>query len=178
MEVIVTMTAQDVLDSYKDNGLSEKRRNRAQATNSQMPKSGTFSKLAYPKFKNEKTGEEVPYPVLVVVDKSGKEIGNIAIGTILQQISTGKARQVRRATSEYVNKWFHAGRPLSEIAGLTEAEQVANLIGKSFTTKEMRDQVIGKLEFDNENKVIMYATEAEAVSAIDTKDCYKITVID
>ena len=173
MEQIVTMTAEDVLKAYTEKGLSTKRLNRAQATNTQMPKAGTFSKLGFATFKNPKTEVETPYPVLYVIDAKGKEIGTIAVGTVLQQISSGKARQVKRVDSEYVGKWFHAGRPLSSIPGLTETEQVAGLIGASFKTIEKRDERVGKLEFKDE-KVVMFETEAEAISATELKDCYQI----
>lgn len=173
---VVKVTAEQVIEAYKAAGLTEKRLNRAQATNTQMPNSGKFTELSFATFKDDK-GVERKYPVLVVVNKDGKKIGTVAIGTILQQISTGKARLIRNEKSDYVGQWFHAGKPLNAIDGMTEAEQVANLIGKSFTAKEKKDTVIPKINIVD-GKPVFYADEATAVLAVENKDCYSFNILD
>ena len=112
-----------------------------------------------------------------MVDDKGKEIGNVAIGTIRQQKATGKARKVTRETSEFFNKYFHAGANISTIEGANELEQVSNLIGKSFTTKELVDLPVPKIVL-KDKKVVMYDTEQEAIEAIEAKTCYQFTILD
>lgn len=173
----IKLTAEEILKAYVDAGLSTKRQNRAQATNTQMPAKGTFAKLDFSTYTTEK-GEKIKYPVLVVMDANGKEIGNIAVGTILQQISANKARKVTRVTSDYVGKWFHASRPLSVIPGNSEIEQISGLIGRTFVTKEKRDQVVSKIVLTAEGKAVLYDTETEALNAVENKDCYQIVLND
>lgn len=172
----IKLTAVEVLEAYKNAGLTEKRLNRAQATNTQMPSSGKFHSLDFATFKDDQ-GVERKYPVLIVVDAKGKKIGTVAVGTILQQISTGKARQIKNESSEYKGQWFHAGKPLSSIPGMNEAEQVANLIGRSFKATEKRDTVIPKINIVN-NKPVFYTDEPTAVLAVENKDCYLIAITD
>jgi len=172
----IKLSAEQVLEAYKSAGLSEKRLNRAQATNTQMPSSGKFQELGFSSFKDEK-GVERKYPVLVVVNKDGKKIGNIAVGTIMQQVSTGKARLIRNEKSDYFGQWFHAGKALNTVEGMTEAEQVSNLLGKSFTAKEKKDCTIPKINIVD-GKPVFYSDEATAVAAVENKDCYLINILD
>lgn len=176
MEKVVVLTPEQVKAFYKDVlNVTEKRMNRAEATQTTMPKSGTFARLDKAVYKDEK-GKETLYPVLVVIDKNGKEIGNIAVGTLRQQKASGKARKVTRDTSEYVGKYFHAGLNLNDLPGSNELEQVSNLLGKSFTTKEIPDLEVPKINLTADGKVIMYDTEAEAIAAIEAKTCYQFKI--
>lgn len=175
-EKIIPMTAEQVKDFYKQTLMAtDKRLNRAEATQQTMPKAGTFARLDKGTYKDAVTGKETLFPVLVVIDKNGKEIGNVAVGTIKQQKATGKARKVTRETSEYNGKYFHAGASITNLIGANELEQVSNLIGKSFTTKELLDLAVPKVTIVNE-KVVMYDTEAEAIQAIEAKTCYQFNI--
>ena len=172
----IKLTPEAVIEAYKNAGLGEKRLNRAQQTNTQMPTAGKFQELSFSSFKDDK-GIERKYPVLVVVNKDGKKIGNVAVGTIMQQVSTGKARLIRNDKSEYFGQWFHAGKALNSIDGMTEAEQVANLIGKSFTAKEKKDTIIPKINIVD-GKPVFYSDEETAIKAVETKDCYVFNILD
>ena len=170
----ILLTVEQIHQFYADN-FSEKRVQRAQRNNSNVPTEGTFVELSKAVYKSE-DGTENVYPVIKVVDKNGVLIGEIAMGTLLQQKSAGKARKITRESSEYVGKYFHVGTPISRFNGLNEIDIVSGLLGKSFKAKVLPDTIVPAVKIVN-NKPVMYDTEADAVAAVDTKDCYKITIL-
>ena len=174
---VITMSTEQVLDAMKKMNLGDKRIARAERSNNTIPTKGIFAQLDKEVAKMPKG--DINYPVIRITDAKGKNIGFISFATIFQQKSAGKARKVGAAnTNGYAGKYFHAGAPVSQLDGTSEAEQIANLMGKKFTAKLLSDVVIPALNFTEDNKVIMYNTEEEALLAVSTKDCYQFTVID
>lgn len=178
MTEIVALSVEQIVDAFKTAGVSEKRLNRLQRTNIQTPLKGTFSELIFLSFKTD-AGVELKYPALSVTDKDGKVVGNVAVGTILQGESIGKARKIsQNNTNGFAGKWFHATKPISLIPGTSEAEQISNLIGRSYTAKQKPNTIIAKIAIDENNKPIFYETEDEAIAAVTNKDCYLFTLVD
>ena len=170
----ILLTVEQIHQFYADN-FSEKRVQRAERNNSSIPGGGIFYELGYSVFKTEE-GKEIKYPVIKVANDNGKVIGEIALGTLLQQKSANKARKITRESSEYVGKWFHAGTPINDFDGLNELEIVAGLLGKKFKTTVLKDVRVPAIKIVN-GKPVMYDTEEDALKAIDVKDCYKITIL-
>ena len=173
MDAII-LTVEQIHQFYADN-FSEKRVQRAERNNSSIPGGGIFYELGYSVFKTEE-GKEIKYPVIKVANDNGKVIGEIAVGTLMQQKSANKARKITRESSEYVGKWFHAGTQINEFEGLNEMEIIANLLGKKFKTSVLKDVRVPAVKIVN-NKPVMYDTEEAALQAVDVKDCYKITIL-
>ena len=173
MDAII-LTVEQIHQFYADN-FSEKRVQRAERNNSSIPGGGIFYELGYSVFKTEE-GKEIKYPVIKVANDNGKVIGEIAVGTLMQQKSANKARKITRESSEYVGKWFHAGTQINEFEGLNEMEIIANLLGKKFKTSVLKDVRVPAVKIVD-NKPVMYDTEEAALQATDIKDCYKITIL-
>ena len=170
----ILLTVEQIHQFYKDN-FSEKRVQRAERNNSTVPSGGVFYELGKSVYKAEDGSENV-YPVIKIANDNGKVIGEIALGTLLQQKSTNKARKITRESSEYVGKWFHVGTPINDFDGLNELEIVAGLLGKKFKTTVLKDVKVPAIKIVN-GKPVMYDTEEAAVQAVDIKDCYKITIL-
>ena len=170
----ILLTPEQIVEFYSTN-FTKKRTERAQRNNSNVPNEGTFVELSKSVYKAE-NGTENVYPVLKVADKNGVLIGEIAIGTLMQQKSAGKARKITRESSEYVGKYFHVGTPISRFNGLNEIDIVAGLLGKSFKAKAMPDTIVPAIKIVD-NKPVMYDTESDAIAAVDTKDCYQFTIL-
>ena len=170
----ILLTVEQVHQFYKDN-FGEKRVQRAERNNSTVPGGGVFYELAKSVYKTE-DGKENEYPVIRVANDNGKVIGEIALGTLMQQKSANKARKITRESSEYVGKWFHVGTPINDFDGLNELEIVAGLLGKKFKTVVLKDVKVPAIKIVN-GKPVMYDTEEDAVQAVDIKDCYKITIL-
>lgn len=173
MDAII-LTVEQIHQFYKDN-FKEKRVQRAERNNSNVPTEGTFVELSKAVYKSEDGSENV-YPVIKVADKNGKVIGEIAIGTLMQQKSAGKARKITRESSEYVGKYFHVGTPISRYNGLNEIDIVSGLLGKSFKAKSLPDTIVPAIKIVN-GKPVMYENEAAAIAATDLKDCYQFTIL-
>ena len=173
MDAII-LTVEQIHQFYKDN-FKEKRVQRAERNNSTVPGGGTFYELAKSIYKAEDGSENV-YPVIRITNDNGKVIGEIALGTLLQQKSANKARKITRESSEYVGKWFHVGTAINDFDGLNEIEIVAGLLGKKFKTTVLKDVKVPAVKIVN-GKPVMYDTEEAAVQAVDIKDCYKITIL-
>ena len=173
MDAII-LTVEQIHQFYKDS-FKEKRVQRAERNNSTIPAGGVFYKLDKSVYKAEDGSENV-YPVIKIANDNGKIIGEIAIGTLLQQKSANKARKITRESSEYVGKWFHVGTPINDFDGLNELEIIANLLGKKFKASVLKDVRVPAVKIVN-NKPVMYDNEADAIAAVDTKDCYKITIL-
>ena len=173
MDAII-LTSEQVADFYTAN-FTKKRAERAQRNNSNVPTEGTFVELSKAVYKSEDGSENV-YPVIKVADKNGAIIGEIAIGTLMQQKSAGKARKITRESSEYVGKYFHVGTPISRYNGLNEIDIVSGLLGKSFKAKSLPDTIVPAIKIVN-GKPVMYETEETAIAAVDTKDCYQFTIL-
>lgn len=173
MDAII-LTVEQIHQFYKDN-FSEKRVARAERNNSTIPSGGVFYELSKSVFKTE-DGKENVYPVIKIANDNGKIIGEIALGTLLQQKSANKARKITRESSEYVGKWFHAGTQINEFEGLNEMEIIAGLLGKKFKTSILKDVKVPAVKIVD-NKPVMYDTEEDALKAVDVKDCYKITIL-
>ena len=170
----ILLTVEQIHEFYTAN-FSEKRVARAERNNSTIPSAGTFFELGKSVYKAENGSENV-YPVIKIANDNGKVIGDIALGTLLQQKSANKARKITRESSEYVGKWFHAGTPINEFEGLNEMEIIANLLGKKFKASVLKDVRVPAVKIVN-NKPVMYDTEEAALQAVDVKDCYKITIL-
>ena len=170
----ILLTVEQVHQFYKDN-FKEKRVQRAERNNSTVPGGGVFYELSKSVYKAE-DGSENEYPVIRIANDNGKVIGEIALGTLLQQKSANKARKITRESSEYVGKWFHAGTPINDFEGLNELEIIANLLGKKFKTSVLKDVRVPAIKIVN-GKPVMYDSEEAAVQAVDIKDCYKITIL-
>ena len=170
----ILLTTEQVHQFYTEN-FGEKRVQRAERNNSSVPGGGVFYELAKAVYKTE-DGKENAYPVIRIANDNGKVIGEIALGTLLQQKSANKARKITRESSEYVGKWFHVGTPINDFDGLNELEIIANLLGKKFKTVVLKDVRVPAVKIVN-NKPVMYDSEADAVAAVDIKDCYKITIL-
>lgn len=170
----ILLTTEQVHQFYTEN-FSEKRVQRAERNNSSVPGGGVFCELAKSVYKTE-DGKENVYPVIRIANDNGKVIGEIALGTLLQQKSANKARKITRESSEYVGKWFHAGTPINDFDGLNEIEIVAGLLGKKFKTSVLKDVKVPAIKIVN-GKPVMYDTEEAALQAVDVKDCYKITIL-
>ena len=170
----ILLTVEQIRQFYADN-FSEKRVQRAERNNSTVPGGGVFYKLDKSVYKAEDGSENV-YPVIKVANDNGKVIGEIALGTLLQQKSANKARKITRESSEYVGKWFHVGTAINDFDGLNELEIVAGLLGKKFKTAVLKDVKVPAVKIVND-KPVMYDTEEDAVKAVDIKDCYKITIL-
>ena len=170
----ILLTTEQVVEFYTAN-FSKKRTERAQRNNSNVPTEGTFVELSKSVYKSE-DGTENVYPVIKVADKNGVLIGEIAIGTLMQQRSTGKARKITRESSEYVGKYFHVGTPISRFNGLNEIDIVAGLLGKSFKAKSLPDTIVPAVKIVS-GKPVMYDSEEAAIKAVDTKDCYQFTIL-
>lgn len=174
MDAII-LTVEQIHQFYKDS-FKEKRVQRAERNNSTIPAGGVFYKLDKSVYKAEDGSENV-YPVIKIANDNGKVIGEIALGTILQQKSANKARKITRESSEYVGKYFHVGTTINELDGLNEFEIIANLLGKKFKTTVLKDVKVPAVRIVN-GKPVMYDTEEDALKAIDVKDCYKITILE
>ena len=170
----ILLTVEQIHQFYADN-FSEKRVQRAERNNSSIPGGGIFCELGYSIFKTEE-GKEIKYPVIKVANDNGKVIGEIAVGTLMQQKSAGKARKITRESSEYRGKWFHAGTPINDFEGKNELEVISGLLGKKFKTAVLKDVRVPAIKIVND-KPVMYDTEEAAVQATDIKDCYKITIL-
>ena len=170
----ILLTVEQIHKFYADN-FSEKRVQRAERNNSTVPSGGVFYELSKSVYKAE-DGSENTYPVIKVANDNGKIIGEIALGTLLQQKSANKARKITRESSEYKGKWFHAGTQINEFDGLNEMEIIANLLGKKFKASVLKDVRVPAVKIVN-NKPVMYDTEEAALQATDIKDCYKITIL-
>lgn len=170
----ILLTVEQIHQFYADN-FSEKRVQRAERNNSTVPGGGVFYELAKSIYRTE-DGKENEYPVIRIANDNGKVIGEIAMGTLLQQKSTGKARKITRESSEYVGKWFHVGTAINDFDGLNELEIIAGLLGKKFKTTVLKDVKVPAIKIVN-GKPVMYDNEADAIAAVDTKDCYKITIL-
>ena len=170
----ILLTVEQIRQFYADN-FSEKRVQRAERNNSTVPGGGVFYKLDKSVYKAEDGSENV-YPVIKVANDNGKVIGEIALGTLLQQKSANKARKITRESSEYVGKWFHVGTPINDFEGKNELEVISGLLGKKFKTAVLKDVKVPAVKIVND-KPVMYDTEEDAVKAVDTKDCYKITIL-
>ena len=90
--------------------------------------------------------------------------------------STGKARKITRDTSEYKGKYFHVGTQINEFDGRNELEVISELLGKKFKVTVLKDVRVPAVKIVND-KPVMYDNEADAIAAVDTKDCYKITIL-
>ena len=170
----ILLTVEQIHQFYADN-FSEKRVQRAERNNSSIPSGGVFYELGYSVFKTEE-GKEIKYPVIKIANDNGKVIGEIAMGTLMQQKSAGKARKITRESSEYRGKWFHAGTPINDFEGKNELEVISGLLGKKFKTAVLKDVKVPAVKIVND-KPVMYDTEADAIAAVDIKDCYKITIL-
>ena len=170
----ILLTVEQIHQFYADN-FSEKRVQRAERNNSSVPGGGIFYELGYSVFKTEE-GKEIKYPVIKVANDNGKVIGEIAVGTLLQQKSANKARKITRESSEYVGKWFHVGTAINDFEGKNELEVISGLLGKKFKTAVLKDVKVPAVKIVND-KPVMYDNEADAIAAVDTKDCYKITIL-
>lgn len=170
----ILLTVEQIHQFYADN-FSEKRVQRAERNNSTVPGGGIFYELGYSVFKTEE-GKEIKYPVIKVANDNGKVIGEIAVGTLMQQKSAGKARKITRESSEYRGKWFHVGTPINDFEGKNELEVIYGLLGKKFKTAVLKDVRVPAIKIVND-KPVMYDTEEAAVQAVDIKDCYKITIL-
>lgn len=174
----IVKSIEEVQDFLKSEGVSEKRLSRLVRTNSVIPTSGVFFALATDTFTPE-GGEPIKYPVFIIHDKAGKtgkEIGKISLSQVIQSISAGKARKIRNsAVATRIGKFFHVGKPLSELQGSSEAEIIVKLMGKSFTTTEVKDAIVPKLEMKN-NEPVFYDTEADALEAVENKDCLQFNI--
>ena len=168
------LTVEQIHQFYADN-FSEKRVQRAERNNSTVPGGGVFYELGYSVFKTEE-GKEIKFPVIKVANDNGKVIGEIAVGTLMQQKSTGKARKITRDTSEYKGKYFHVGTQINEFEGRNELEVISELLGKKFKVTVLKDVRVPAVKIVND-KPVMYDNEADAIAAVDTKDCYKITIL-
>ena len=168
------LTVEQIHQFYADN-FSEKRVQRAERNNSSVPGGGVFYELSYSVFKTEE-GKEIKFPVIKVANDNGKVIGEIAVGTLMQQKSTGKARKITRDTSEYKGKYFHVGTQINEFEGRNELEVISELLGKKFKVTVLKDVRVPAVKIVND-KPVMYDNEADAIAAVDTKDCYKITIL-
>lgn len=170
----ILLTVEQIHQFYADN-FSEKRVQRAERNNSTIPNGGVFYELSKSVYKAE-DGTENTYPVIKIANDNGKVIGEIAMGTLLQQKSTGKARKITRESSEYRGKWFHLGTQINEFEGRNELEVISELLGKKFKVTVLKDVRVPAVKIVN-NKPVMYDSEADAIAAVDTKDCYKITIL-
>ena len=170
----ILLTVEQIHKFYADN-FSEKRVQRAERNNSSIPGGGIFYELGYSVFKTEE-GKEIKYPVIKVANDNGKVIGEIAVGTLMQQKSAGKARKITRESSEYRGKWFHVGTPINDFEGKNELEVIYGILGKKFKTAVLKDVKVPAIKIVND-KPVMYDTEEAAVQAVDIKDCYKITIL-
>ena len=170
----ILLTVEQIHQFYADN-FSEKRVQRAERNNSSIPGGGVFYELGYSIFKTEE-GKEIKYPIIKVANDNGKVIGEIAVGTLMQQKSAGKARKITRESSEYRGKWFHVGTQINEFEGKNELEVISGLLGKKFKTTIIKDVRVPAIKIVND-KPVMYDTEEAAVQAVDVKDCYKITIL-
>ena len=170
----ILLTVEQIHQFYADN-FSEKRVQRAERNNSSIPGGGVFYELGYSVFKTEE-GKEIKYPVIKVANDNGKVIGEIAIGTLMQQKSANKARKITRESSEYVGKYFHVGTPINDFEGKNELEVISGLLGKKFKTAILKDVRVPAIKIVHD-KPVMYDTEEAALQAVDVKDCYKITIL-
>lgn len=170
----ILLTVEQIHQFYTEN-FGEKRVQRAERNNSSIPGGGIFYELAKSIYKTE-DGKENAYPVIRIANDNGKVIGEIALGTLLQQKSANKARKITRESSEYVGKWFHVGTPINEFEGKNELEVISGLLGKKFKTAVLKDVKVPAIKIVN-GKPVMYDNEADAIAAVDTKDCYKITIL-
>ena len=177
-EKIVT-SVEDVQKFLLENGISEKRVQRAIRIKSTMPTAGIFAAISTNTFVNEDK-ESIKYPVFVIHDKAGaggQKIGEISLAQVIQDISAGKARQIKNSpVSSRIGKYFHIGKPLSELKGASEAEIIVELMGKAFTTEEVRNCVVPSFRKDDNGDIIFYNTAEEALAAFDNKDCTKFIV--
>lgn len=170
----ILLTVEQIHQFYKDN-FSEKRVQRAERNNSAIPSGGVFYELSKSVYKTE-DGSENTYPVIKISNDNGKVIGEIALGTLLQQKSANKARKITRESSEYKGKYFHVGTQINEFEGRNEMEIVAGLLGKKFKVTILKDVKVPAIKIVD-NKPVMYDTEEAALQATDVKDCYKITIL-
>ena len=171
----ILLTVEQIHEFYTAN-FSEKRVARAERNNSTVPGGGVFYELGYSVFKTEE-GKEIKYPVIKISNDNGKVIGEIAVGTLLQQKSANKVRKITRESSEYVGKWFHVGTAINEFEGKNELEIIAGLLGKKFKTSVLKDVRVPAVKIVHD-KPVMYDTEEAALQAVVVKDCNFIAVLN
>ena len=177
-EKIVT-SVEDVQKFLLENGISEKRVQRAIRVQSTIPTAGIFAAISTNTFVNDEK-ESIIYPIFIIHDKAGaggKKIGEISLAQVIQDISAGKARQIKNSpVPSRIGKYFHIGKPLSELKGASEAEIIVELMGKSFTTEEIKDCTVPSFRKDGNGDIIFYDTAEEALAAFDNKNCTKFIV--
>ena len=157
--------SEKIRDAAKAAGVKVEKLNEAISLNS-LPEKGTF--IGWSVEKPVIDGEERPYLAIHANDGS-----KMSLNTIQAIIHTGtiddvKLKQVTKPNSVIFGKYVISGKAINPHLSGDQAEVIANILGKNFTTSITKAIVIPYAKMSD--------SEAETRKNLDTKDYYKITL--
>lgn len=175
-------SAKDVLEYYKNQGVKDTRLDSLNVEINRVPESGVFGNPTVGTIKTA-DGETVFPAIEVFADADMTErIGYVAIGTLEAgeaiptkvkengEVETVETQQIKRPSSKYKNLYMVKSRQINNLAkfGNSQAQRVANLFGKSFSTRPHKT-VVARVTADGSQ---FKPKAAEAAKQFDPKTIY------
>ena len=158
--------AEKIREAAAAAGVKAEKLDKAVSLNS-LPEKGTF--VGWSVEQPEIDGQKRPYLAIHANDGS-----KMSMNTIQAIVHTGttddvKLKQVTKAGSEILGKYVISGKALNPHLSGDQAEVIAKLIGKDFTSTAVQAIVIPYLK--------MTDNEADTIKVLATKDYYKVTIL-
>ena len=173
MEIIKITSAADVKTAYEDNNVNHTRVNGLDDKFQSIPDEFTVYGLCFPTLKIG--GNEIPNVPSFAINEDGTKY--VPVGTFKQSYTDkGTASEITKEGSnkgKYLvvnNKRVHS---LSE--GLSEAEIVAFVQGKTFKASKAKEYQVFQPEYGTDRKPIYGSTAKEALDMVKVKSYRVIT---
>ena len=171
MDTIIKISkAEDVVNAYKENNVSEPRVNSLNDKFQTVPDEFTVYGLVFPTLKIG--GEEVPNVPAFAISEDGKKY--IPVGTFKQSYTDKNSASQITKEGKNKNKYLVVNnkRVHSFVEGLSEAEIVAFAQGKTFKAAKAKDFQVFQPKYVNKQPV--YAETADDALAMIKPKSYRV----
>ena len=158
--------AEKIREAAAAAGVKAEKLDKAVSLNS-LPEKGSF--VGWSVEKPEIDGKERPYLAIHCNDGSKMSLNTIQAIVHTGTIDDVKLKQVTKAGSEILGKYVISGKALNPHLSGDQAEVIAKILGKDFTSTTVQAIVIPYLKMSD--------SETETKENLVTKDYYKVTIL-